>query len=92
MTAFELLYKFGRFSFLLLIFSVFLYLRGLYLNCPRTEKDGSSAGSGGEERLTQNAEGIIKGLAQPLEAQVFKSFNRTDSAHNPHRKRVICSP
>lgn len=73
-------------------FHVFLYLRGLYPNCPHTEKDGSSVGSGEEERATQNAKGIIKGAAQPAEAQVFKSFNRTDSAHNPHRKRVSAVP
>lgn len=48
--------------------------------------------SGGEETLTQNAKGITKDAAQPKEARVFKSLNRTDSAHNPHRKRVSAVP
>jgi len=43
-------------------------------------------------RLAQNAKGIIKGVAQPVEAQLFKCFTRTDSAHNPHRKRVSAVP
>lgn len=47
--------------------------------------------SAGEERLTQNAKGIMKGAAQPVEAQVCES-SRTDSAHNPHRKRVSAVP
>lgn len=74
MTAFELLNKFDPFSFLLFIFSVFLNLRGLYLNCPHTEADGSSEGSAGEERLTPNAEGTIKGAAEPVQGSGFSVF------------------
>lgn len=33
----------------------------------------------------------MKGAAQPVEAQVCES-SRTDSAHNPHRKRVSAVP
>lgn len=73
MTAFELLHKFGWFSLPNTHISDFLYLRGLYLSCPHTEIDRSSVESAREERLTQNAKGIIKGAAQPVEAQVCKS-------------------
>lgn len=44
-----------------------------YLRCPHTEIDCSSVESAGEERLTQNAKGVIKGAAQPVEAQVCES-------------------
>lgn len=44
-----------------------------YLRCPHTEIDCSSVESAGEERLTQDAKGIIKGAAQPGEAQVCES-------------------
>lgn len=88
MTAFELLHEFDWFFFPRLIFSDFLYLGGLYLSCPHSERDcGKCWGGEIDTKCKRNNQRSSTAWG----TQVCESWQNWLSSQSTQEKS-ICSP
>lgn len=92
-TAFELVHKFGWFPFPILIFSDFLYFRGLYLpelpsHWNRLFLCGKCWGGEADTKCKRNNQRSST-VCGSSGLQVWAELTQ---AHNPHRKRVSAVP